>query len=147
MTGTIAQAEKTSGAERSGVQRRSAQTGGELTSSDETSATQTSAEATSAEATSAEATSAEATSAAQCWGQGLPPGRGGVVEHRLRPGEQPSLPVSRRCGYGTFFCMYRGSRVAAAPRSLAFQRSTTSCVNSTSLFAGACTTERGQFSM
>ena len=134
------------------MQRRSAQTGGELTSSDETSArqtsaTQTSATQTSASQTSGEATSAEATNAAQCRGQGLPPGRGGVVEHRLRPGEQPSLPVSRRCGYGTFFCMYRGSRVAAAPRSLAFQRSTTSCVNSTSLFAGACTTERGQFSM
>ena len=137
MTGTIAQTEKTSGAERS-----DAPTGGELTSSDETSARQT-----SARQTSARQTSGEATSAAQCWGQGLPPGRGGVVEHRLRPGEQPSLPVSRRCGYGTFFCMYRGSRVAAAPRSLAFQRSTTSCVNSTSLFAGACTTERGQFSM
>ena len=137
MTGTIAQTEKTSGAEWSGAQRRSGQTGGELTSSDETSARQT----------SARQTSGEATSAAQCWGQGLPPGRGGVVEHRLRPGEQPSLPVRLACGYGTFFCMYRGSRVAAAPRSLAFQRSTTSCVNSTSLFAGACTTERGQFSM
>ena len=137
MTGTIAQTEKTSGSERS-----DAQTGGELTSSDETSARQT-----SARQTSGEATSGEATSAAQCWGQGLPPGRGGVVEHRPRPGEQPSLPVRLACGYGTFFCMYRGSRVAAAPRSLAFQRSTTSCVNSTSLFAGACTTERGQFSM
>ena len=142
MTGTIAQTEKTSGAEWSGAQRRSGQTGGELTSSDETSARQT-----SARQTSARQTSGEATSAAQCWGQGLPPGRGGVVEHRLRPGEQPSLPVRLACGYGTFFCMYRGSRVAAAPRSLAFQRSTTSCVNSTSLFAGACTTERGQFSM
>src|SRR5262245_32485347 len=68
------------------------------------------------------------------------------------PSDGAEIPVCRRKvpsrhGYPVHFTTYRGLSTAAAPRSLALKRTTTSWVNSASLPGGAWVTVIGQFSM
>ena len=58
-----------------------------------------------------------------------------------------TLDLTLDSHHPVFFTTYRGLSTAAAPRSLALNRSTMSLLNSASLPSGACVTVIGQFSM